>query len=381
MFKVFLFTLFLCVCMGCFNMRTRETIIERMPEMMQPIDWRNKIPSESFKPCGEGEWISDVITPPFAFDELIYSWTLRVEKDQAFRLYLKAIFGPKDETAWLYGGFWGDLKEQISGREKPEFDRGLVDMDWLKLKASAVSYQFKIESTGERLLAKPPSLVVISTDNHPAPGEYERHLPDDTGTPAPARVLDIPLRRQQNSRGESMKDRCQSAALASALEYYGKSVPLEEIVRYTHDPEYNYPGLWPRIIGAAEKFGCEGYIERFRTWDSVQKAVAENKVILCSIRMAEGLCKAPPYPKMGNHIVALNGITDDGRVVVTDSYLGKSGNGYLCQWLREDFEKVWMETKGGIAMVICPPPGAKEKIVQNIPPFPENSRYPTGDDH
>ena len=348
---------------------------------MQPIDWRKKIPSESLSPGGEGEWISDVITPPFAFDELIYSWTLRMEKDRAFRLYLKAIFGPGDETAWLYGGFWGDLKEQVSGREKPEFDRGIVDMDWLKLKARAVSYRFRIESAGESLLAVPPSLMVISTDNHPAPGEYERHRPDDSGTPLPGRALDIPLRRQMDSRGERMKDRCQSAALASALEYYGKSVPLEEIVRYTHDPEYNYPGLWPRIIGAAEKFGCEGYIERFRAWQSVQKAVAENKVILCSIRMAEGLCKDPPYPKMGNHIVALNGITDDGRVVVTDSYLGNSGRGYQCQWLREDFEKVWMQTKGGIAMVICPPPGAKKKIVQNLPPFPENREHPTGDDH
>jgi len=348
---------------------------------MQPIDWRKKISSKSFKPCGDGEWVSPVVTPPFAFDELIYSWTLRMEKDQAFRLYLKAIFGPKDETVWLYGGFWGDLKEQVSGRKKPEFDRGIVDMDWLKLKARAVSYQFRIESAGERLLAKPPSLLVIATDNHPAPGEYERHRPVDSGTPPPARVLDIPLRRQQNSQGESMKDRCQSAALASALEYYGKSVPLEEIVRYTHDPEYNYPGLWPRVIAAAGQFGCEGYIERFRTWDSVQKAVAENKVILCSIRMAEGLCKAPPYRQMGNHIVALNGFADDGRVVVTDSYLGKSGRGYQCQWLREDFEKVWMETKGGIAMVICPPSGAKENIVQNLSPFPENREYPTGDDH
>ena len=56
--------------------------------------------------------------------------------------------------------------------------------------------------------------------------------------------------------------------------------------------------------------------------------------------MEKGECESPPYPSMGNHILALCGVTDDGRVVVTDSFLGKSGTGYLCQWLQSDFETV-----------------------------------------
>jgi hypothetical protein len=178
-----------------------------------------------------------------------------------------------------------------------------------------------------------------------------------------------------------MKDRCQSAALASALEYFGKSVPLEDITRFTYDPEYNYPGLWPRVIAAAGEHGYDGYIERFRDWEQVRQALAENKIILCSMRMKEGDCEAPPYPSMGNHIVALCGVTDDGRVVVTDSFLGKSGKGYLCQWLQSDFETVWMRTKGGIAMVICPPAGAVERRVADLPPFPAERAFPIGDDH
>ena len=178
-----------------------------------------------------------------------------------------------------------------------------------------------------------------------------------------------------------MKDRCQSAALASAMEYYGKSVLLEDIVQYTNDPEYDYPGIWPRVIGAAREFGFEGYVDRFRDWASVRRTLAENKMILCSIRMREGDCQAPPYASMGNHIVVLCGVTDDGRVVVTDSALGKSGRGYLCQWLQSDFETVWMRTKGGVAMVICPPEGAEERRVGDLAPFPMKREFPTGDDH
>jgi len=113
----------------------------------------------------------------------------------------------------------------------------------------------------------------------------------------------------------------------------------------------------------------------------VRRTLAENKMILCSIRLKEGECQAPPYASMGNHIVVLCGVTDDGRVVVTDSALGKSGTGYLCQWLQSDFETVWMRTKGGVAMVICPPIGAAERRVTELPPFPADRVFPSGDDH
>jgi hypothetical protein len=135
------------------------------------------------------------------------------------------------------------------------------------------------------------------------------------------------------------------------------------------------------VIAAAGEFGFEGVIDRFRDWDSVRAAVAQNKVILCSIRLKEGSCKQPPYASMGNHIVALNGVTDDGRVVVTDSFLAKSGRGYRCQWLLEDFQKVWMETKQGIALVILPPAGAPKRCITDLEPFPAGREPIRGDDH
>ena len=69
------------------------------------------------------------------------------------------------------------------------------------------------------------------------------------------------------------------------------------------------------------------------------------------------------------------------RVVVTDSALGKSGVGYLCQWLQRDFERIWMQNKGGVAMVIEPPDQATAKRVQDLPSFPHDRPFPIGDDH
>jgi hypothetical protein len=344
------------------------------------IDLRHRVASGSFLRTGDGEWTSPRVQPACSFDELIYSWHLR-EQGDAFRLYLKVAFAAGDESQWLYAGYWGAVTNLVSHREVPAFDRGVLDMDWLKLKEKANGFQFQVRAAGARPLVAPPALTVITTDHHPSAGAARWHAAAPTPPTPASRVLDVPLRRQMDSRGKRMIDRCQSAALAAAMEYHGKSVPLEQITAHTFDPEYGYPGIWPRVIGAAKEFGFEGRIERFRDWDAVRRALARNEVLLCSMQMKRGECVAPPYPSMGGHIVALCGITDDGRVVVTDSFLGKSGRGYLCQWLQSDFEKVWMDAKGGIAMVIHPPKGVPQRLVEVLPPFPGNRRFPEEDDH
>ncbi len=342
------------------------------------MDFRRYVPSSAFQRVTPREWITDAINPGGSFDELIYSWHL-VRPGDTFRLYLRVVFAPGDETEWLPAGYWGATDELMRNCAIPKFDRGVLDMDWLKLKAKATGVRFKILSTGTNVLSVPPALTLLATDNHPAPG---RVVIRSTGmVELPGRVLDVPLRRQFDSQGRRMIDRCQSAALASAMEYFGRPVPLEEITRHTFDEEYNYPGVWPRVIGAAQEFGFDGHIERFRDWAEVRRTLAGNKMILCSMRMNPGECKSPPYRSMGNHIVVLCGITDDGRVVVTDSFLGKSGNGRLCQWLQSDFETVWLKAKGGIAMVILPPNNVTPRLVTDLPPFPKDRTFPTGEDH
>lgn len=346
------------------------------PTTPAAIDWRDTIEPSQFTPAEPKTWISPTLAAQFPFDELIYSWSARVPSSQGFRLYLQVDFAPGDSSPWLYGGYWGTVK-LVSERKDPTFERGRVAMDQLLLKQKAVAYRFKVVDEGDEPLKVLPKLYVIITDNEPPAQLAERFAPVYTAIKHPERILDLPLRRQMDSQGNPMPDRCQSAALAAAMQYYGKVVHVEDIVALAFDPEYNYPGIWPRTLGAGVEFGYDAYIDRFRDWTAVRNTIAQNKVILCSIRMPKNdTYIAPPYADIGGHIVALNGITDDGRVVVTDSALGKSGRGFRCQWLREDFEKIWMRNKGGVGMVICPPPGAALKLVDDLPPFPE-SQYKT----
>ena len=340
---------------------------------IKPIDWRHHIEAKALAHSGKGTWTSPLVKAAFPFNELVYYWNVRLPKQQGFRLYLQAEFGPGDASPWLYAGFWGDIK--LSGkRSKPSFDRGWVDEDTLLLKAKATGYRFKVVDEGETPLTVLPALGIITTDTNPTTELAARYLPQKRSSRAASKVLDVPLRLQADVCGNPLKDRCQSAAVASAMQYFGKSIPLEQIICYTTDPEYESFGIWPRTINAAVEHGFRAYLDRFRDWDAVRQTVSENKVILCSITMpASSEYLAPPYAKMGGHIVAFCGVTEDGRVIVTDSastaQKAKEG-GHCLQWLQPDFEKIWMRNKGGVGMVICPPKNATELLVRNLPPYP-----------
>ena len=335
------------------------------------IDARHMIVPDDLSTTDGRTWTSPAVAPEFPFDELIYYWKARLPHDEAFRLYLQVGFGPGDVSPWLYAGFWGDVKLE-SDRKAPVFDRGRLEQDQLLLKQKASSYRFQVVSEGRKALSVLPTIGVITTDTTPTAEMAVRYARKPVAvTRGTTTILDIPLRPQVDADGNRLPDRCQSAALAAALQYFGKAVPLEYIIVHTTDPEYRAFGIWPRTVNAAVELGFDAYIDRFRDWDAVRATVAQNKVILCSITMPENdTYIAPPYKRMSGHIVALNGVTDDGRVVVTDSALTTNSQGMDLQWLAPDFEKIWMRNKGGVGMVICPPEGATAKLLPDLPPFP-----------
>jgi hypothetical protein len=335
------------------------------------IDWRHSIESKQWHRTAQGTWVTPTVKAEFPFNELIYSWKTRVPRDEGWRLYLQAEFGAEDRTPWLYAGYWGDVKITSGSRTNPKFDRGIVDQDTLQIKQKAVRYQFKLVSEGEKPLSVLPSLFVITTDTSPTEEMSRQFTPSHPDLSTKSEILDVPYRAQEDMGGNRLIDRCQSAAVAAAMSYFGKDVPLENIICYTTDPEYKAFGIWPRTINTAVEHGFDAYIDRFRDWNQVRKTVSENKVILCSITMPKNDCYiAPPYPDIGGHIVALKGVTPDGRVLVVDSAKTAGDQGGCLQWLAADFEKIWMRNKGGVGMVICPPKGAQKKLLREVPPFP-----------
>jgi hypothetical protein len=328
-----------------------------------PSEWRQ---------VNRQTWLSPKIRAAFPFDEMIYWWKIRIPRDEGFRIYVQVTFPDKKTSPWLYAGYWGNVS-YVAKREIPRFDRGKLDYDQLLLTTAAISFRFKLEDDGKKPLSTKPGLGIILTANSPDAKLLAEFADPAKSSTAPSLIHDVPLRLQRDTAGNKLIDRCQSAALASALQYFGTTVPLELIICWTTDPEYESFGIWPRTIGAAIEHGVDAYLDRFRNWDKVRDTIAQNKIILCSITMPKNdEYLAPPYERMSGHIVAFCGVTDDNRVVVVDSAIENDNRGHLVQWLLPDFEKIWMRNKGGVGMVICPPKGFKPKLVRDLPPFPRS---------
>ena len=340
-------------------------------EKPNPLDGRDDIKREAFIQKSEALWETEWKETHFPFDEAVYSWNIRIPEGEGFRLYIRLSF-PYKISPWLYAGYWGKVKPRGEFIENT-FEAGELQQDHILLKEKARSFQFRVASEGDKALSVLPSLHLVYTDNSPGvekPLEQKSQKKSLKGI-----VLDLPFRAQRDSKGQYIPETCQSTALSAAMEYFGKKINLEDIVKWTRDPEYEMYGLWPRTLCAAAQFGFTSYIDRFRNWDDVKSALAENKVVLASITMPENdEYLDPPYPRMSGHIVALNGVTDDGRVIVTDSALSKDKRGYRLQWLVPDFEKIWMRNKNGLGMVICPPQGAAMKTVTDLPQFQSHKK-------
>lgn len=331
------------------------------------VDMRQDISSDLFTSPEPGIWECPIQNAKFPFDEAIYSWFATLENDEGFRLYVRLGLEDNLQSPWLYGGFWGKVKPRPDDI-LTSFTLGGIDLDQILLKKKAQSFQFRVVSEGAKVLSSPPSIHFIYTDNQATTDTLKKFTAQtDKGKSI---ILDIPLRAQNDSGGNYIRNTCQSAALGSAMEYFDKRINHEDIAPMIYDSEYNARGIWPRIIATAHHYGFKAYIDRFRDWDYVRATLAENKVILASITMPkEWDYVDPPYDSMGGHIVVLNGVTDDGRVIVTDSALSLKNKGYRLQWLAPDFEKIWMKRKGGVGLVICPPKDAKLKEVKYLAPF------------
>jgi hypothetical protein len=338
-------------------------------EPPNPVDGRESISADALIPQKEdGVWATPLQMAEFPFEEAIYSWNAQLPADEGFRLYIRIGTGEQNLSPWIYAGFWGKVKPRAENITT-SFEDGKILYDHVLLKNKATSYQFRVESEGDKKLSVLPSLQFVYTDNYPSTDTLKKaeskKVKKEQGP-----ILDIPFRSQLDSKGNYIKDTCQSAALAAALEYFGKKTNLEEITPGTYDSEYSMYGIWPRVLATAAQLGFKSYIDRFRDWDYVRATLAENKVILVSITMPkDGDYKDPPYPSMGGHIIVLNGVTKDGRAIVTDSALTKRNKGYRLQWLLPDFEKVWMKNKGGVGMVICPLKDSVLKEVKYLPRF------------
>jgi len=194
------------------------------------------------------------------------------------------------------------------------------------LRARPKTFQFKIVDEGNSALRAPPSFSVIVTANSPTRRWHGVTRPKRDAAPAPALILHLPLRPPGRFEGQSHAGPLPVGGAGSGHGLLQQPVGLEEIVPLTYDVEYDYRAsgrgplaaiqfvLRPISIGSATGITSE---DRAETRSSSARSRCPGTIQSSAV-----------FPKSVATSSPLNGVTDDGRVAVTDSALWKT-NGLL----------------------------------------------------
>jgi hypothetical protein len=250
-----------------------------------------------------------------------------------------------------------------------------VATDSLQLSADrpAVSYRVRVtllRRAGTR--ATPVVDLVGAVASRPA---------DEEATPSagrePGRVLDVPEYSQQVHRGEypeydaGGQSWCSPTSVSMVLAHWGRGpTPADyawvddglpdrfvaHAARHTFDHLYRGAGNWAFNIAYAGRFGMRAFVTRLRGLDEAALFLDAGIPLVLSVAFAEGELDGAGYDTDG-HLLVLAGFDERGHAVCNDpaSHGLASNDKVRTTYDRDQLERAWLRSSGGIAYVIHPP--------------------------
>jgi hypothetical protein len=299
---------------------------------------------------------SPVIELRRSVQEILPSWNIDVAGAQAgLRIEVRAGNTRLSQwTPWFdLGGAgierpasWGPLQTKVAG----DF-AARVDIDVLVLTgvpADRVQYRLIGFGTGP-VFVSAVSICASVTDSDGGKAG---------GTPAPQGSsrgrLGLPFKSQRTQRDELSGRLCSPTSVTMVVTAATrKPILVQTTAELAYDKSHDIYGNWPRNVQAAFELGARGFVTRYSSWSQVEQTLARGIPIVASIRVKPGELRNAPYPKTDGHLIVIEGLDDNGDVLVLDPASPDEKTGTLT-YLREDMTKVWFGGSDGTAYVLLP---------------------------
>jgi hypothetical protein len=289
-------------------------------------------------PLGPATWTGPWVEAPFAFDELLPSWNVRLPDGAAFRAEVQL-----DEAGapWLDLGGWGEWPADDLGPTR--LDGGRVAIDVIELERTARRARLRVRTRGLEGAAQAAlerlTLCFTRSDRHAARTDF--------GTPAPVATLPVPMRHQGREAPEIASRICSPTSVTMAMAFAGVERPTAEVAATVFDAEHDIYGNWNRAVQGAFGLGVPGYLLRVNDWPEASALLAEGTPLVISIAAKEGQLAGAPYASTAGHLLVLAGFDGAGGAVVFDPATPVGGETPRRYALR-DLETVWLR-RGGVA--------------------------------
>ena len=162
---------------------------------------------------------------------------------------------------------------------------------------------------------------------------------------------------------------CSPTSTAMVMRYFGSqhspsAADLAGIVAPNGDPQvdhaamnvwdYTYEGAgnWPFNAAYAATYGLDAFVTRLRSLQEVERFVEAGIPVVTSQSWDLEEMPEAGYDTNG-HLLVIIGFTDEGDPIINDP-ASNSNDNVRSIYTRENLEKVWQESTGGVAYVYHP---------------------------
>jgi hypothetical protein len=320
-----------------------------------------------------GTWVSDPVTSPFAFDELVASWNAATPDGTWIKTEMQAT-GSGRTTKWYVLGIWAAGDGTIHRTSVPaqgDAD-GYVAIDTFVRSSKAApltSYQLRVTlyRADSAASSATPTVGFIGAMTSAAssfaiPSAF-------TGV---VRDLDVPQLSQEVHRGHypeydnGGEAWCSPTSTAMVLGYWSSGPTAAQLsvfpgashvdgqvdyaARYVYDWNYRGAGNWPDNTAYAATFGLNAFVTRLRSLAEAERFIAAGIPLVASIN---GHLPGFLFKKTSGHLLVIRGFTSTGDVITNDPAVFADPDARVI-YGRADFENVWLGGSAGIVYVIRP---------------------------
>ena len=307
-----------------------------------------------------GAWTSPEYVTDFPITQVLPSWNVDAPEDSGVKFFIRSRdMGTREWSPWLYIGSWGETLPR--GKQRVAFEGGEVDIDYLKLKHPADTYQMRavLESFDVDGQSSPSVRRLTMVYSGVVRDEAERaKLTRPVVIEGEwAQTLDVPFFTQADAPPALKPRICSPTSVTMVMQYRGDKGAMVENALGIYDPEYEIFGNWGRAVAYAGERGFDAYLDRIRTWDQLKAYIAQGQPVIASIKFESGTFPSNVMNQTNGHLVVIRGLTPEGDAVMNDSASKTRGEGIV--YRSEELARAWLR-HGGVAYIIRPMEGKDE---------------------
>jgi Peptidase_C39 like family len=330
-----------------------------------------------------GLWVSPPQSSRFPVTSIVTSWAAQTPGTSWIGIGVRGRPSDADPwSRWFVMTRWAATDDEIHPTTVPgqSADGVSVDADELQIEPDRAwtSYQartilFRLAGTDDR-----PRLTRLGIMTSAVERGNDAALPltSKPGLPDPI-TLDVPTYSQQLHRdhyprydggGQAW---CSPTSVAMILSYFDALPPPHDyawvepqsadrfipyLARSCFDRAYGGTGNWAFNTAFAATRDLEAFVTRLRSLAEAEAFIAAGIPLVMSLAFDEGELDGAGYDSKG-HLMVLAGFTETGDVVVNDpaSHREVSNDAVRTVYRRDQVERLWLRSSGGVVYVIHPP--------------------------